>query len=120
VANAATTNGGTVLTVPAGKVWRGHICLAASLIVPIGGAAALDRPTVTVSGTGGSWSDTDVVLSLALSAPAVGATATVGCTTSSVACASDIGVEAGANDINLLLNFGAGVTAIASAIGIFF
>lgn len=117
MSNSTTVDGGTVLTIPAGKRWEGCLSIAATLAVAIGGAAATRYPKVTISGTGGSLEDGDVMLGLALFVPAVGLAALTGATASQALCMGRIQVQAGANPISLLLTLGSGVSGIATACG---
>lgn len=117
MSNSTTSNGGTVITVPANTTWIGSISLSATLAVAIGGAAATSYPSITVSGTDGTWSDGDVVLRLALFVPAVGVTALTGALARGDQTISSVRIQARENPISLILNVGAGVTAVATAIG---
>lgn len=120
VANSASTNGGTVLTIPANSVWRGSVSISAALTVAIGGGAVAAQPSVTVSGSGGSWANGDVVVAVSVAAPAVGALALLGLLATNSLATGDILVQARANPLTLVLNFsGAGVSAVAVAIGQF-
>ncbi len=115
--NTGNANGATILTVPAGKFWKGSISLSATLAVAAGGAAGTQYPSITVSGADGSWADGDTVLRLALFVPAVSLTALAGALASGNISISDIQVKAGANPITLILNIGPGVTGTGTAIG---
>lgn len=115
--NSSTVDGGTVLTIPANKTWSGHLTLAATLAVAIGGAAATRYPTVTISGTGGNMTNGDALISLALFVPAVGVTALTGATASQALAIGPIQVQAGANPVTLLLTLGSGVSGAATAAG---
>lgn len=117
MANSATTNGATVLTVAPNKTWRGSVSLCATLAVLVGGGAATDFPSVVVSGTGASWADGDYVVRLALFVPAVGVTALSGSTATATISTGDIYVRARDNPVSLILNHGTGVTAVATAVG---
>lgn len=117
MANSTTVNGGTVLTIPANKVWRGSVSLCATLAVAVGGTAATNFPEIVVSGTGATWADGDVVIKLALFVPAVGVTAVQGSQVTATLATGSIQVQTRANPINLILNYGTGVTAVGVAIG---
>jgi hypothetical protein len=117
VSNSTIADGGTVITVPAGRTWQGHLTLAATLAVAIGGAAATRYPKVTVSGAGGNMTDGDSITSLALFVPAVGLTALTGALASQVVSVGPLQVQAGANPIALLLTLGSGVSGSAVAAG---
>lgn len=117
MANTTTTNGGIVLTIPANKLWRGSVGLCATLAVAIGGSAATQFPSITVSGTNATWPDADTVIRLALFVPAVGVTAVTGSQVTATLSTGDITVRTRDNAINLILNYGTGVTAVGTAIG---
>lgn len=118
VANSATTNGATILTIPANKTWYGSVMLGATLAVLVGGSAATSYPAVTLHGTGGTWTDGDLVASLALFVPAVGLTALTGSTATAAVSTGPISITARANPITLTLDFTtAGTSAVATAAG---
>lgn len=117
MANSTTTNGGTIITVPAGKRWRGSISLSATLSAGAGGGGTSSYPSVTVSGDNGSWSNGDVVLRLALACAVVSLTSLVGVQTSSSICSGELILQARESPISLVLNFGSNVVATATAVG---
>lgn len=117
MANSTTANGGIVMTVPANKTWRGSVSLCATLAVAVGGSAATQFPAITVSGTGGTWADGDIVLKLALFVPAVGLTALTGSMVTATLATGAIQLQAHANPIDLVLTIGSGVTGVGTAIG---
>lgn len=117
MANSTTVNGGTVLTIPAHSMWEGSVMLCATLAVAIGGSAATQFPSITVSGLGGTWPDGDTVVRLALFVPAVGVTAVTGSQVTAALATGRITVQTRDNPIDLILNFGNGVTACGTAIG---
>lgn len=120
MANSATTNNATILTIPANSIWRGSITLAATLAVSGGGTAQTDYPKVVVSGSGGTWNDGDVVTGLALFVPAVGVTAVTGSTATATISTGEIQVQSRANPMTLKLSFNStGTSAIGTAIGEF-
>ena len=117
MANSTTANAGTVLTVPANKIWQGSVSLSATLAVSIGGSAGTQFPSITVSGLGANWADGDVVLKLALAVPAVGALSLAGATASGSVSTPEIRIRTRANPVSLILNIGAGVTGVGTAVG---
>lgn len=117
MSNSATTNGGTIITVPANTTWIGSISLSATLAVTVGGGAATSYPSITASGSGGIWDDGDVVLKLALFVPAVGLTALTGSLTTESLSISGVRIQTRDNPISLILNIGNGVTGVGTAIG---
>lgn len=120
MANSATTNNATILTIPANSIWRGSVTLAATLAVSGGGTAQTDYPKVVVSGTGGTWNDADVVVGLALFVPAVGVTAVTGSTATATISTGEIQVQSRTNPLLLKLSFNStGTSAIGTAIGEF-
>lgn len=117
MANSTTQAGGTVLTIPANKIWRGSVSLCATLAVAVGGQAATQFPSVDVVGASATWADGDVVVKLALFVPAVGVTALTGSMVTATIATGLIYVQTRANPISLILNYGTGVTAVATAVG---
>ena len=101
MSNSTTTNGGTVLTIPANAKWFGSISLSATLAVAVAGGAATGYPSITVSGAGGIWADGDVVLKLALFVPAVGITALTGALTTESLSISNVSIQTRENPISL-------------------
>lgn len=69
---------GTIITIPAGRTWRGSITIAGSVSVAPGGAAVVAVPNVKVNGAGAVPTAGVIVAILPLTVPAVGATATNG------------------------------------------
>lgn len=117
MANSTTTAGGTVVTIPANSIWQGSVSLCGTLAVAVGGGAATQFPSVDVVGTGATWANGDVVIKLALFVPAVGVTALTGSMVTATLATGSITVQTRANPISLILNYGSGVTAVATAIG---
>lgn len=117
MSNSTTVDGGTVLSIPAGKTWQGCLSLAATLAVSVGGAAATRFPKITISGTGGNIDNGDTLVSLALFVPAVGATALTGSLTTDSLAVGPIQIQARDNPITLILTLGSGVTGVATAAG---
>lgn len=105
----ATTDGGTLITIPAGSTWRGSVCLSA-----LGDSAGTFYPDVTVQGaTADPPAGTPVISVLAFGA-VVGLVPEV--TTGST---TDVIVMAGASNATLQLNFNSTTAAVATAIGYF-
>ena len=120
MANSATVNNATILTIPANSIWRGSVTLGATLAVAGGGTAQTDYPKVVVSGAGGTWADGDVVAALALFVPAVGVTALTGSMVTATISTGEIQVQSRTNPLLLKLSFNStGTSAIGSAIGEF-
>lgn len=117
MANSTQVNGGTVLTIPAGSSWYGSVMLSAALVTAIGSAAATSVPTVVLSGAGGNMNDGDTAVAVALSTPATLVTALAGAQASETCVSPILFIQARANPVKLTLNFGAGVTAVATAFG---
>lgn len=117
MANSTTANGGTVITIPANTSWQGCVSLCATLAVAVGGSAATQFPSITVSGTGGTWPDGDTIVALALFVPAVGVTAVSGSQVAAGLATGHMSVQARANPISFILNYGTGVTAVGTACG---
>ena len=117
MANSTTSPGGTVLTIPANKLWKGSVSLCATLAVTVGGGAATQFPSVTVSATDATWADGDTVIKLALFVPAVGVTALTGSMVTATLATGDITVQTRSAPLTMTLNHGSGVTAVATAVG---
>jgi hypothetical protein len=120
MANSSTTNGGTVLTIPPNSNWFGSFSLSATLAVAIGSAASTAVPSITVSTAGGaSMNNGDTVAAVALAVPAVNALGLLGSTATATADTGPLNIQTRANQLQLVLNYGAGVTAVGSAVGYF-
>lgn len=115
--NMTTVNGGTIITIPAGKWFFGDIMLAATLNVQPGGAATSSFPSVTVSGVGGTWDNGSTVISLALFTGPVSLSSLQGASTAETAMLPNIRFHARDNDVSFILNHDASTTAAATAIG---
>jgi hypothetical protein len=117
MSNTATTDGGTLLTVPANSTWLGSVILSATLAVAIGGAAATARPSVTISPDAPPYSDGDTVVAVALAVPAVAALSLIGGATGATATVESISIQTGDDPATLTLHVPAGITAVAVASG---
>lgn len=105
----ATTNGGTLITIPANSVWHGSVTLSA-----LGDSAGTFYPDVTVQGaTADPVAGTPVISVLSFGA-VVGLVPEV--TTGSTA---DVIVFAGSSPATLQLNLNSTTAAVATAIGYF-
>lgn len=110
LAGKSTTDGGTVITVPAGMSWRGSVTLSA-----LGDSAGTFYPDITVQGTGADPASGSPVISVLAFGAVAGLVPEV--TTGSVA---DIVLFAPAgNAITLQLNFHGTVAAVGTACGFF-
>jgi hypothetical protein len=118
LAGSATTNGATIITVPAGQTWRGSVTLSAALSAAIGVGALSASPSVTVQGTGAVPASGTVLTQLTLSTPAVAALALVGLGLTDSREAGEVKVTAPAgNAVTLQLNTGSATGAAAQAHG---
>lgn len=118
MANFASTNGATILTVPTGKRWVGTVTLSAASSGGAGDTAMSAHPSVTVSGAGArDWANGDTVVALALALPVVGALSLVGVTATSSATSGQLIIQPTANPISLVLNLPARVVGNALAAG---
>lgn len=79
---AVTSNGGTIITVPAGGSWLGKVSISASLVSGAGESAKSDQPYVALHGTDADIADNTVLLRVALATPATGLLSLVGSTIS--------------------------------------
>lgn len=111
----ATSNGGTIITVPAGRIWSGTVTVSATVVVASGGGAVNGSARVSTFGSGvippaGDYVRVDV------SAPAsiLAAIGTVG----SGSISAPLVVAAPAdNSVSLILNSTNTTTQSASASG---
>lgn len=117
MANSTTSAAGTVITIPANKHWVGHVVLSATLTVAPGGNASTQYPSIDVSGASASWDNGSKVVTVALAAPAVGVASLIGTAVTATVCSGTITIQTRENPVSLVLNYGAGVTAIGAACG---
>lgn len=99
---STTTNGGTIITIPAGRSWRGHVTLSATVAVAPGGAAVVASARVSVVGANSTPPAGDY-LRVDLQAPAsvLGAVGTGGSGTNG---APMFVTAPDANSVDLVLN----------------
>jgi hypothetical protein len=72
--NSVDGSTGTLLTVPAGKVWKGKLSLNATGSVAAGGSAIASHATIQLSGSGTPTpASGDVLVDVFIAVPAVGA-----------------------------------------------
>lgn len=117
MSNMTTDDGGTVLTIPAGRWFFGSVTLAATLHVEPGGLATQSFPSITVSGVGGTWQDGDTIAALALFVGPVTAVSTSGASAAQSVTVTDIRFHARDNDVSFILNHTSATSAVATAIG---
>lgn len=119
MANTTTTDGGTFLTVPASTLWTGHIMLSGTLASGAGASAAQSAaPSITVSGTGGNYTDGDTVIKLQLNTPTQVVGALSGTVDHGDIVVGPIGVQArAAGPVSLVLHTGGATSACGTAIG---
>lgn len=111
---AASANNATIITIPAGKVWKGKISLNAALSVAASGSAVSSRATVSVAGSTATPA-AGVVLGVFLAVPAPAAS------TAGIAVTgrdeTDIIVVAGTSAATLTLQINSVSAATATASG---
>lgn len=118
MSNTTSTDGATILTVPANTLWYGSIILSASLTTAAGlVAAASATPNITVSGAGGNLVNGDTVAKLQLNTPAQLVGALSGSTCHGSQVVGPMNVQARANPVSLILNTGGATAATGTAIG---
>lgn len=118
MANTTTSNGGTVLTIPASTLWYGSISLSASLTVGTGvQAAASAAPSITVSSPDGNLVDGDTIVKLQLNTPAQVLGALVGSSSHGDAVIGPMYIQARTSPVVLTLNTGGSTAACGTAIG---
>lgn len=112
----ATANGGTVITVPAGRIWRGTVALSAALATAAATAGATATPTVSTAGAGVTPA-AGAVLGLALATGGGVATGTVGTNAQNSVAAPLTVIAPAGNAVTLTLQTGGATVASASAVG---
>lgn len=116
---STTTNGGTIVTIDAGKTWRGSITLSTSLSASIGLASKQATPTVTVQGTDSDPVPGTVVTGVSVTTPAVSLLSLLGVTSNANINQSSVVIKAPpGNAVTLQLNTTSDVQTIAVACGI--
>lgn len=117
LAGSVATTGGTVITIPIGRIWVGQITLSASITGAAG--AQTSSPTVTIVSSGTSFPVTTTVLAALQLTTGAGATANA--TAGQVTVGVTIAAPTAANNATVQLNNG-GATAptamIATASGV--
>lgn len=109
VLGGAGDQGATILTVPAGRTWRGSLSLAASAQAAIGTAAASTGARLDIAGAG-SLPAAGTLLRIPLAVPATTATATMGAGATGSISARDVTIIAGAAAVT--------VTVVAEAVSV--
>lgn len=118
MANYGNSNGATILTVPANRVWKGSVQLAAASSGNAGDASMSAAPSVTISGSGAdNYADGDTVVSAALALPTISLTAVTGVSSATTATSGDLVIRTRANPVSLVLNLPARVVGNALATG---
>lgn len=112
----ATSNGATIITIPAGRIWSGIITLSATVIVASSGAAVNANARVSTAGTGVLPPAGDYIR-LDVSAPASVLSAVGTGATESVSAPLIVAAPSG-NAVTLVLNTTNTTTQSASACGL--
>lgn len=116
---STTTNGGTIITIDAGKTWRGSVTLSTSLSASVGASSKQVVPTVTVEGTDADPAEGTVITGVSVTTPAVGLLSLLGVTSNANINQSGVVLKAPpGNAITLKLNTTSDVQTIAVACGI--
>ena len=112
----AITNGGTIITIPAGRIWQGTVTLSGSTLVAIAGTALSASARVSTAGTGVIPAAGDYVrLDIGAPASAVGLAGTSA--NGSISAPMLVAAPSG-NAVTLVLNTTNTTTQSASAIGV--
>jgi hypothetical protein len=117
IAGSSTTDGGTVLTIPAGEAFfQGTITLSAAQNGLTGGSASVNYPSVTVEGGLAFYSPGDVMAQVAVAAPAINLLSLLGTSNSNSVVVPVTVISAASEAATLKLNFNgaSGVCAAAS------
>lgn len=111
----ATSPGGTIITIPAGRVWQGVVTLSGNALVAIGGGAANASVRASTAGANVSPTAGDYVR-LDLGVPAAG-TALAGAAANGTLSSPMLVAAPAGNSATLVLNSTGTNTQSASAIG---
>lgn len=115
----ATTDGATIITIPAGKTWRGSITVSASLAAQPSLGATTVIPTVTIHGTNSDPDDGSVLAAVAVSTPPVNLLSLLGVSSTNTVNQSGVTLKAPAsNSVTLQLNTTSPAVTVAVANGI--
>jgi len=118
LSGSSTTDQGTIITIPAGKWWRGSISISSSLSAGINVGAQQATPTVTIQGTNSDPVNGSVMAAVSLSTPAVGLLSLLGVTSNQSVCQVGIALQAPpGNSVLLRLNSPSSTVTIAVAHG---
>lgn len=112
----ATASGGTIITVPAGRIWIGTVTISASAIVASGGAAVTASARVSVLGAGANPPAGDYVRLDLVSPASLLAAIGTGCN-SSISAPLIVAAPVG-NSVELRLNSTNCAAQSASACGV--
>lgn len=112
----AASNGGTIITIPAGRVWQGVVTISASVLVGTAGAAVSASARVSTAGTGVVPAAGDYVR-LDIGSPVSAATLSGTGSNSSVSAPLTVAAPSG-NSVTLVLNSTNTTTQSASASGL--
>lgn len=115
----ATTNGSTIITIPAGKTWRGSISLSASLSASAGLGASQVIPTVTIHGTDSDPVEGSVLTAVSVTTPPVHLLSLVGVSDNSSVNQSSVTIKSPpGNEVILRLNTTSPAVTVAVAGGV--
>lgn len=112
----ATADAATIITVPAGRVWRGTVALSAAMGTAAAVAGVTATPTVSVAGTGVTPA-AGVVLGLALRTGGGAATGTVGTNSQGSVSLPLTVIAPSGNEVTVTLQTGGATVASATASG---
>lgn len=116
LAGLATSNSGTIITIPAGRTWSGTVTLSASVLVTTAGAAVNASARVSTAGTGVVPTAGDYVrldIAAPISATALNGTSGVGSVSAPLLVSAPVG-----NSVTLVLNATNTTVQSASASGV--
>lgn len=117
LAGSTTTDTGTIITVPANKVWRGSISVSAGDSNAIGAAGSTTQPNVAwTPGAGGTAAFNAAHVSLVL--PATLLSGVIGAWSTGTVSVSDVVVYAGTGSGTLKLNLNGATAGQGSAMGV--
>ena len=117
VSGRATADAATIITIPAGRTWKGKVTLAASLSAALNTAAVAAVPTVSIAGAGATPA-AGAILGRPLHVPLSTATATNGSYVAGTADTDLIVTAPAGNAVTLTLQLGGATAASATAAGV--
>lgn len=119
LSGSATADNAVIITIPAGKWWRGSVSISSSLVAGASVGAQQATATVKVHGTNADPVDGSTLAGVSMATPAVGALSLLGITSNQSLDQAGVVIHAPAeNSVTLNLHTPASALTIATAHGI--